>query len=117
MSSQMPRCSGLSAMRFRRQELSLGAESLAAAPARCGGRSKRRRAEVHRLTSAADCGKAVNPDGFRAQIEGGIVLAFAQRSMAKSRSPMVLWYTRTFPIIRWYILRIVQKSKCTFMTG
>lgn len=33
--------------------------------------------KVHRITSAADCGKAVNPDGFRAQIEGGIVFGLS----------------------------------------
>lgn len=32
---------------------------------------------VHRVTSAADCGTAVNPDGFRAQIEGGIVFGLS----------------------------------------
>jgi isoquinoline 1-oxidoreductase beta subunit len=29
--------------------------------------------KVHRIVSAIDCGMAVNPDGLRAQIEGGIV--------------------------------------------
>ncbi|MGB8363765.1 MAG: molybdopterin cofactor-binding domain-containing protein [Rhizomicrobium sp.] len=29
--------------------------------------------KVHRIVCAADCGMAVNPDGFKAQIEGGIV--------------------------------------------
>ncbi len=33
--------------------------------------------KVHRITSAADCGRAVNPDGFRAQIEGGIVFGLS----------------------------------------
>lgn len=32
---------------------------------------------VHRVTAAADCGRAVNPDGFRAQIEGGIVFGLS----------------------------------------
>jgi isoquinoline 1-oxidoreductase beta subunit len=32
---------------------------------------------VHRVTAAADCGLAVNPDGFRAQIEGGIVFGLS----------------------------------------
>lgn len=32
---------------------------------------------VHRITSAADCGMAVNPDGFRAQIEGAIVFGLS----------------------------------------
>ena len=32
---------------------------------------------VHRITAAADCGVAVNPDGFRAQIEGGIVFGLS----------------------------------------
>ena len=31
--------------------------------------------KVHRITCAVDCGMAVNPDGFKAQIEGAIVLA------------------------------------------
>lgn len=33
--------------------------------------------KVHRITSAADCGKAVNPDGFRAQMEGGIIFGLS----------------------------------------
>jgi isoquinoline 1-oxidoreductase subunit beta len=32
---------------------------------------------VHRITSAADCGTAVNPDGFKAQIEGAIVFGLS----------------------------------------
>lgn len=32
---------------------------------------------VERITAAADCGTAVNPDGFRAQIEGGIVFGLS----------------------------------------
>ena len=32
---------------------------------------------VHRITAVADCGMAVNPDGFRAQIEGGIVFGLS----------------------------------------
>ncbi len=32
---------------------------------------------VHRITCAADCGMAVNPGGFRAQIEGGIVFGLS----------------------------------------
>jgi isoquinoline 1-oxidoreductase subunit beta len=32
---------------------------------------------VRRIVSAADCGKAVNPDGFRAQIEGGIIFGLS----------------------------------------
>jgi isoquinoline 1-oxidoreductase beta subunit len=33
--------------------------------------------KVHRITSAADCGLAVNPDGFKAQIEGAIVFGLS----------------------------------------
>ena len=33
--------------------------------------------KVHRVVSAADCGYAVNPDGFKAQIEGAIVFALS----------------------------------------
>ncbi|MGA3211868.1 MAG: molybdopterin cofactor-binding domain-containing protein, partial [Terriglobales bacterium] len=33
--------------------------------------------KVHRITTAADCGMAVNPDGFRAQAEGGIVFGLS----------------------------------------
>jgi len=33
--------------------------------------------KVHRITCAADCGMAVNPDGFKAQIEGGIVFGLS----------------------------------------
>ena len=33
--------------------------------------------QVHRIVSAADCGKAVNPDGFRAQIVGGIIFGLS----------------------------------------
>jgi isoquinoline 1-oxidoreductase subunit beta len=33
--------------------------------------------KVQRVTSAADCGMAVNPDGFKAQIEGGIVFGLS----------------------------------------
>lgn len=32
---------------------------------------------VHRITSAVDCGLAVNPDGFQAQIEGAIVFGLS----------------------------------------
>ena len=32
---------------------------------------------VHRMTSAVDCGLAVNPDGFKAQIEGAIVFGLS----------------------------------------
>jgi isoquinoline 1-oxidoreductase beta subunit len=32
---------------------------------------------IHRITSAADCGMAVNPDGFKAQIEGAIVFGLS----------------------------------------
>jgi isoquinoline 1-oxidoreductase beta subunit len=31
------------------------------------------RVRVHRIVCAVDCGRAVNPDGIRAQVEGGIV--------------------------------------------
>jgi isoquinoline 1-oxidoreductase subunit beta len=34
-------------------------------------------AKVHRVTTAADCGMAVNPDGFKAQMEGAIVFALS----------------------------------------
>lgn len=33
--------------------------------------------KVRRITCAADCGMVVNPDGFRAQIEGGIVFGLS----------------------------------------
>jgi len=33
--------------------------------------------KVQRITSAADCGMAINPDGFKAQIEGGIVFGLS----------------------------------------
>jgi isoquinoline 1-oxidoreductase subunit beta len=33
--------------------------------------------KVHRVTSAADCGMAVNPDGFAAQVEGAIVFGLS----------------------------------------
>ena len=33
--------------------------------------------KVRRVTSAASCGKAVNPDGFRAQVEGAIVFGLS----------------------------------------
>ncbi|HMK86908.1 MAG TPA: molybdopterin cofactor-binding domain-containing protein [Steroidobacteraceae bacterium] len=33
--------------------------------------------KVHRVTCAADCGMAINPDGFRAQIEGGVVFGLS----------------------------------------
>lgn len=33
--------------------------------------------KIHRITSAADCGRAVNPDGFRAQVEGGIIFGLS----------------------------------------
>ena len=32
---------------------------------------------VHRIVCAIDCGIAINPDGIRAQIEGGIVYGLA----------------------------------------
>jgi isoquinoline 1-oxidoreductase beta subunit len=33
--------------------------------------------KVHRFTSAADCGMAVNPDGFKAQMESGIIFGLS----------------------------------------
>jgi isoquinoline 1-oxidoreductase subunit beta len=33
--------------------------------------------KVRRITCAADCGMAVNPDGFKAQLEGGIVFGLS----------------------------------------
>ncbi|MGC2764446.1 MAG: molybdopterin cofactor-binding domain-containing protein, partial [Candidatus Acidiferrum sp.] len=33
--------------------------------------------KVRRVTTAADCGMAVNPDGFRAQMEGGIIFGLS----------------------------------------
>jgi isoquinoline 1-oxidoreductase beta subunit len=33
--------------------------------------------KVHRITCAVDCGMAVNPDGFTAQIEGAIVFGLS----------------------------------------
>jgi isoquinoline 1-oxidoreductase beta subunit len=33
--------------------------------------------KVHRITCAVDCGMAVNPDGFKAQIEGGTVFGLS----------------------------------------
>jgi len=33
--------------------------------------------KVHRITSAVDCGLVVNPDGFKAQIEGAIVFGLS----------------------------------------
>jgi isoquinoline 1-oxidoreductase beta subunit len=33
--------------------------------------------KLHSFTSAADCGMAVNPDGFRAQIEGAIIFGLS----------------------------------------
>ncbi len=38
---------------------------------------KRGRPQVHRVTCAIDCGRAINPDGVRAQIEGGIVFGLS----------------------------------------
>ena len=44
---------------------------------RAGGRDRRSTPDGHvkvdRVVSAVDCGMAVNPDGLRAQIEGGII--------------------------------------------
>jgi isoquinoline 1-oxidoreductase beta subunit len=33
--------------------------------------------KVHRFTTAADCGMAVNPDGFKAQMESGIIVGLS----------------------------------------
>ncbi len=33
--------------------------------------------DVHRVTTAADCGMAVNPDGFKAQMEGAIIFGLS----------------------------------------
>jgi isoquinoline 1-oxidoreductase subunit beta len=33
--------------------------------------------KVHRFTTAADCGMAVNPDGFKAQMESGIIFGLS----------------------------------------
>jgi isoquinoline 1-oxidoreductase subunit beta len=33
--------------------------------------------KVHRVTTAADCGMAVNPDGFKAQMEGAIIFGLS----------------------------------------
>jgi isoquinoline 1-oxidoreductase beta subunit len=34
-------------------------------------------AKVHRVTTAADCGMAVNPDGFKAQMEGAVIFGLS----------------------------------------
>jgi isoquinoline 1-oxidoreductase subunit beta len=39
--------------------------------------SERGEVTVRRVTAAADCGMAVNPDGFKAQIEGGIIFGLS----------------------------------------
>ncbi len=33
--------------------------------------------KVHRITTAADCGMAVNPDGFKAQMEGAVIFGLS----------------------------------------
>jgi len=33
--------------------------------------------KIHRFTSAADCGMAVNPDGFRAQVESAVIFGLS----------------------------------------
>ena len=33
--------------------------------------------KVRRVTTAADCGMAVNPDGFKAQMEGGVIFGLS----------------------------------------
>jgi isoquinoline 1-oxidoreductase subunit beta len=39
--------------------------------------------KVHRITTAADCGMAVNPDGFKAQMEGGILFGLSAALFGK----------------------------------
>jgi isoquinoline 1-oxidoreductase beta subunit len=44
--------------------------------------------KVHRITCAVDCGMAVNPDGFKAQIEGAIVFGLSAACTGRSRWPV-----------------------------
>jgi isoquinoline 1-oxidoreductase subunit beta len=39
--------------------------------------------KVHRVTTAADCGMAVNPDGFKAQMEGGMLFGLSAALFGK----------------------------------
>jgi isoquinoline 1-oxidoreductase beta subunit len=58
---------------------------------------------VHRMTCAADCGMVVNPDGFRAQIEGGIVFGLSAAlygAITLERGAVVQQNFPDYPVVR-----------------
>ena len=60
--------------------------------------------KVHAVTSAADCGMAVNPDGFRAQIEGAIVFGLAAARYGEISIDRGAVVQRNFPDYRQLLL-------------
>ncbi len=59
--------------------------------------------KVHRITSAVDCGMAVNPDGFKAQIEGAIVFGLSAAlygEITLARGAVEQQNFPTYPMVR-----------------
>ncbi len=79
---------GIAAHRFRGSHIAVMAEVSAGPP---GGRPK-----VERLVAAVDCGRMVNPDLVRQQIEGGLVFGMAQALGAATGFAAGLADTRGF---------------------
>ncbi|MFZ1867070.1 MAG: molybdopterin cofactor-binding domain-containing protein [Steroidobacteraceae bacterium] len=58
---------------------------------------------VRRITCAADCGMVVNPDGFRAQLEGGIVFGLSAAlygAITLERGAVVQQNFPDYPVVR-----------------
>jgi isoquinoline 1-oxidoreductase subunit beta len=58
---------------------------------------------VRRITCAADCGMVVNPDGFRAQLEGGIVFGLSATlygAITVERGAVVQQNFPDYPVVR-----------------
>jgi isoquinoline 1-oxidoreductase beta subunit len=58
---------------------------------------------VRRITCAADCGMVVNPDGFRAQVQGGIVFGLSAAlygAITLERGAVVQQNFPDYPVIR-----------------
>jgi isoquinoline 1-oxidoreductase beta subunit len=69
--------------------------------------------KVDRVVSAVDCGSAVNPDGLKAQIEGGIIYGLSAALFARSRSTKAPSCSRASPTTMSCASRNARKSKFT----
>jgi isoquinoline 1-oxidoreductase beta subunit len=58
---------------------------------------------VRRITCAADCGVVINPDGFRAQLQGGIVFGLSAAlygAITLERGAVVQQNFPDYPVVR-----------------